>query len=118
MTHLLLLIACILSVEVFIRSNFLSTLDSIYKVTKKVMHVLSQKNISDHWKEKIIPAYALSIMKYSIQIVFIVFLIFSFFIVADLFINDFILFTLSFIGNLELIFFASGYVFMRRSFIK
>ena len=55
MIHLLLLLVCILSVEVFIRLNFLSHLDSILKVTKRVTYVIPNNNISDHWKEKVIP---------------------------------------------------------------
>ena len=68
MIHLLLSLVCILSVEVFIRLNFLSHLDSTLKVTKRVTYLIPKGNISDHWKEKVIPAYALRIMKHSLQI--------------------------------------------------
>ncbi len=118
MTHILLLLVCVLSVEVFIRFNFLSLLDSILKVTKKVIHVISQNNISDHWKEKVVPAYALRIMKYSLQILLILLLILSFFIVVDFFFNDFFALTLSLIGIVESIVFAFGYVYVRKLFIK
>jgi len=118
MIHLLLLLICILSVEVFIRLNFLSLLDSILKVTKKVTYIIPQNNISDHWKEKVVPAYALKIMKYSLQILLILSLILSLFLVADFFINDFLALTLSLIGILESIVFAFGYIYLRKSFIK
>ena len=118
MTHILLLLVCVLSVEVFIRFNFLSLLDSILKVTKKVIYVISQNNISDHWKEKVVPAYALRIMKYSLQILLILLLILSFFIVVDFFFNDFFALTLSLIGIVESIVFAFGYVYVRKLFIK
>jgi len=118
MTHLLLLIVCILSVEVFIRLNFLSYLDSILKVTRKVTYVIPQNNISDHWKEKVVPAYALRMMKYSLQILLILLLILSLFLIADFFFNDFLALTLSLIGIVESLVFAFGYVFLRKSFIK
>jgi hypothetical protein len=118
MIHLFLLLVCILSVEVFIRLNFLSHLDSILKVTKKVTYVIPNNNISDHWKEKVIPAYALSIMKYSLQILLILFLIISLFFIADFFFNDFLAFTFSLIGIIESMVFAFGYVFLRKSLIK
>ena len=118
MIHFLLLLVCILSVEVFIRFNFLSLLDSMLKVTKKVTYVIPQNNISDHWKEKVIPAYALRIMKYSLQILLILLLIMSLFFIADYFFNDFLALTLSLIGILESLVFAFGYVFLRKSFIK
>jgi len=118
MIHLLLSLVCILSVEVFIRLNFLSHLDSILKVTKKVTYVIPQNNISDHWKEKVIPVYALRIMKYSLQILLILLFIMSLFFIADFFLNNFLTFTLSLIGIIESMIFAFGYVFLRKLFIK
>ena len=118
MIHILLLLICVLSVEVFIRLNFLSILDSILKVTRKVTYVIPQDKISDHWKEKVIPAYALRMMKYSLQILLILLLILSLFFVADYFFNDFLALTLSLIGIVESLVFAFGYVFLRKSFIK
>ena len=118
MIHILLLLVCILSVEVFIRFNFLSLLDSILKVTKKVIYVISQNNISDHWKEKVVPAYALRIMKYSLQILLILLVILSLFLIADFFFNDFLTLTLSLFGILESLVFAFGYVYLRKSLIK
>tara|TARA_B110000003_G_scaffold210341_1_gene209298 strand:+ start:308 stop:664 length:357 start_codon:yes stop_codon:yes gene_type:complete len=116
--HLLLSLICILSVEVFIRLNFLSHLDSILKVTKRVTYVIPKSNISDHWKEKVIPAYALRIMKYSLQILLILLLIISLFFIADYFLNDFLALTFSWIGIIESMVFAFGYVYLRKLFIK
>ena len=118
MIHLLLLLVCILSVEVFIRSNFLLLIDSILNVSKRVTYVIPQSKISDHWKEKVIPLYALRIMKYSLKILLILLMIFSFFLVADLFLSDFLTFALSLIGIIESIVFASGSVYLRKLFIK
>ena len=118
MIHLFLILVCILSVEVLIRLNFLSYLDSILRVTKKVADVIPKNNISDHWKEKVIPVYAFSIMKYSLQILLILLLIMSLFFIADLFQNNFLTFTLSLIGIIESMVFAFGYVYLRKSLIK
>ena len=118
MIHLLLSLVCILSVEVFIRLNFLSHLDSILKVTKRVTYVIPKSNISDHWKEKVIPEYALRIMKYSLQIFLMLLLIISLFFIADFFFNDFLVFTFSWIGIIESMVFAFGYVYLRKLLIK
>jgi hypothetical protein len=118
MTHFLIFIVCVLSVELFIRLNFLSHLNSMLKVTKKVTYVISQNKISDHWKEKVIPAYALKIMKYSLQILLILLLIISLFFIIDLLQSNFLAFTFSLIGIAESIVFAFGYVFIRRLYIK
>jgi len=118
MIHLLLLLVCVASIEVFIQSNFLFLLGSMLKIAKKVIYVISQNKISDHWKEKVIPAYALIIMKYSLQIVLILLLILSLFILGDLLLNNFLLFTFSLIGILETIVFALGYLNLGKLFIK
>mgnify|MGYP001303410242 FL=1 len=118
MIHFLLISVCILSVEVFIKLNFLSHLNSILKVIKRVTYVIPKNNISDHWKEMVIPEYALRIMKYSLQILLILLLIMSLFFIADLFYNNFLAFTLSWIGIIESMVFAFGYVYLRKSLIK
>ena len=118
MIHLLLLLVCIVSVEVFIRLNFLSHLDSILKVTKRVTYIIPNNNISDHWKEKVIPAYAFRIMKYSLRILLILLLIMSLFFISNYFFNNFLAFTFSWIGIIESMVFAFGYVFLRKSLIK
>ena len=118
MNHLVLFLICILSVEVFIRSDFLLLLDSIFEVTKKVTHIIPKENISDHWKEKAIPAYALKIMKFSIQILLILLCILSFFFIVDIFLSSFLLYALSLIGIIESIFFALGYVYLRKMLLK
>jgi ABC-type uncharacterized transport system permease subunit len=118
MNHLVLLLACILSIEAFVQFNFPSVLNSILKVIKKVIHVIPQDNISDHWKEKVIPAYALKIMKNSLQILLILFLIMSLFLIADFFFDDLLALTLSLIGVTESMVFAFGYAYLRKSLIK
>jgi hypothetical protein len=118
MIHFVLLLVCVLSVEVFIRSHFLSVLDSTLKVIRKVTYVIPQDNISDHWKEKVIPAYALRMMKYSLQILLILLLLLSLFFVAYYFFNDFLALTLSFFGIIESMVFAFGYAYLRKSLIK
>ena len=118
MTHILLILVCISSVEVFIRLNFLSYLDLILKVTKRVTNIIPQDKISDHWKEKVIPAYALRIMKYSLRILLILLLIMSLFFIVDFFYTDFLAFTFSLIGIIESMVFAFGYVYLRKLFTK
>ena len=118
MFHILILLVCILSIEIFIRLKFLYLLDLLCKVTIKVTRVIPAGNISDHWKERVIPKYALIIMKYSIQMLLILFIIFSLFFIGDYFINDFLKFFLSLVGFIESVVFAFGYVYLRKFFIK
>ena len=114
MNHLVLLLICILSLEIFIRLKFINQLELILKFTKKVSHIIPEKNISDHWKEKVIPVYALKIMKCSFVIIIIIFLITSLFIIFDIFFDNLLIFAISLIGILESIIFALGYLYIRR----
>ena len=114
MNHLILFLIYILSVEIFIRFRFVDQLKLILKVTKKVTHVILQKNISDHWKEKVIPVYAFKIMKFSLKIFFILILVVSLFLIFDIFFNSLLIFTFSLIGILESIIFAFGYLYCRK----
>lgn len=118
MIHILLLIICVFSVEFFIRLKFLTIIDSMIKITKKVINVISSKYISEHWKEKIIPVYALRIMNYSIQLLFIFLITLSPIIIIDFFFNDLLVFIFSFIGIFESLFFSFGYIYIRQSFLK
>ena len=84
--YLYLVIACILSIELFLRLKFMSYVNSIVKNTNKVFRVIISSNISDHWKEKMVPTYAFILLKNSLLILVILFLIilvFSAFIVIS-----------------------------------
>ena len=118
MNHFVLFLACILSIEVFIRFDFLSILDSIFMVSKKVIYVIPNAHISDHWKEKVIPEYALQIMKFSLKVLIILLFILSFFLIGAIFFDNFLMLILSFIGIIESIIFAFIYLFLRKKFIR
>lgn len=118
MFHILLLLVCILSIEIFIRLKFLYFLDLLYKVVVKITHVIPAGNISDHWKERVVPKYAFIIMKRSIQMLLILLLIISLFFIINYIKNDFIKFSLSLVGIIDSICFAFGYLYLRKFFAK
>ena len=114
MNHLILLLICFLSVEIFNRSNYISLIKSLVEVSKKAINIISNKNISDHWKENIIPKYSLQMMKYSLQMLFTLFLIIFIFVIADNLFSGFITFTLSWNGIIESILLAFSYAYIRK----
>jgi len=118
MNHLVLFLVCVLSVEIFVRFNFLAILDSILKATQKVILVIPKDNVSDHWKEKVVPAYALKIMKFSLQLLLILSCILSLFFIVGFFLHKFLLFTLSYMGIIESMFFAFGCLYLRKFIVK
>ena len=109
---------CILSVEIFIRSKFFFLLFSLLNILEKAIHIIPAGNISDHWKERVVLAYALKIMKYCIYMLLITLIIVSLFFVGDYFLKNFLEFTLSFMGIVYSIVFACGYVFLRKFLVK
>ena len=117
MTHFLTLIVCISSVEIFIRSNFTLILASLLKVIRKVINVLAHKNISDHWKERAIPAYALKMMQYSFRMLLILLSILFLFLISNYCFEGFINFSVSLMGIAETVAFAFGHVLLRKFFI-
>ena len=67
MIWLTLVIATILSCELFVRLPLLSTLNKLWQVFEKIWFTLGSRSISDHWKERVLPVYGLRIVSFSIQ---------------------------------------------------
>ena len=118
MNHIILLFICLLSVEIFIRSNYIPLIKSTIKVSKKAISTISNKNISDHWKENIIPKYSLQMMKYSLKILLILFSIIFIFVIVDNLSSGFLAFIFSWNGIIESILISFGYAFIRKLFLN
>ena len=118
MKHLIFLVLCVLSIEIFIRSNYIFLINSLVKVSKKAIYIVLNKNISDHWKEKIITKYSLQMIKNSLQMLLIIFLIFFIFIIADNLFTGILAFTFSLNGIIESILIAFSYAYIRKYMLK
>lgn len=60
MNWLLTIVLCGLLVELTVRLPLLTPLVAIRRSGTRAVHVLTVKNVSDHWKEKAMAAYARS----------------------------------------------------------
>ena len=118
MNHIILFCLCLLSVEIFISSNYIFLVNSTINVTKKAIYIISNKNISDHWKENVIPKYSIQMMKNSLQMLIVLFLITFIFVIADKLFSGFLSFTFSVTGIIESIVIAFSYVYIRKLIIK
>ena len=118
MKHLIFLVLCVLSIEIFIRSNYIFLINSLVKVCKKAIYIVLNKNISDHWKEKIITKYSLQMIKNSLQMLLIIVLIFFIFIIADNLFTGILAFTFSLNGIIESILIAFSYAYIRKLILK
>ena len=118
MNHIVLFSVCLLSIEIFLRSNYITLINSIINVSKKAISIILNKNISDHWKEFILPKYSLQMMKYSMQMLLILFLIIFIFVIADNVFSSLLEYTFSLNGIIESILFAFSYAFIRKQIIR
>lgn len=116
MKHIILLLLCLLIVEISIKFNPIFKLNYSWEIFKKIIYVFRTKNITDNWKEKVIPYYSLEIMKICLN--FFLFFLFIFIILfwTDLFIENFILFIFSILGIIEAFVFSFTYIFIRKLF--
>ena len=114
MNHVILFVLCIVTVEIFISSNYISLINSLIKVSKKAIYTISNKKISDHWKENIIPQYSIQMMKYSLKMLLIFLSVIFVFIIADNSFNGFLKFTLSLNGIIESLLFAFIYAYFKK----
>ena len=107
MNHLLLFVFCILAFEVLKRLHFIDQIKQMVNIFYKVIGIIRNKRISDHWKEIIVPNYALSMMKYSLFIILQLLLLVVIFILISLISNDLITYAVSVYGIIESIAFIS-----------
>ena len=114
LNHIVLMICCIVSVELFVWSNINLIFSSLLAVFEKVIKVIKSNNISDCWKEKTIPIYAASMFKYSIKSFFIIVLILMIFFIPSFLIDSFLRFSISIFGIIESIVFCVVYLKIRK----
>ena len=63
-------IGVVLAIEVFLRTTFRANLNHMLDFMKRSGTTITSSGISDHWKEKVLPHYAVKIFVNSIQLLF------------------------------------------------
>jgi hypothetical protein len=116
--YLYLFVACVLSIELFLRLKFIFFFNSIVKNANKVFRVINSSNISDHWKEKMVPVYAFILLRNSLSILGVlisIILVFFAFIVIS---SKFLTLILSITGVAMSIVISFTYLKLRVLFLK
>jgi len=116
--YVYLIVACIISIELLIRLNLISNVNSVVKISRKVLHIIITSRISDHWKERMVPAYAFILLKNSLLILgilFLIILVFSAFIVLS---SKFLALLLSVTGIATSIVISLTYLKLRVTFFE
>ena len=84
---LFLLLGSIGFVEIFIRLDTLSQIRSLNEIVLRVTTVIRSARISDHWKQRVLPSYALALFKQSLRIFALLLACFSVFFILG-FVSD------------------------------
>lgn len=67
MNLVLLAVAAVIVSEAMLRLPLLATLGTLADVSRKSARLLASKRISDHWKERVLPAYSLRMARSSLS---------------------------------------------------
>jgi hypothetical protein len=111
--HVTIIICCILSIEIFIRFNLNIRLYSVLRISKKVYRIIKSSKVSSHWKEKMVPYYALEIFKISFSMYLILFSIVLIYFLPYIFKISIIEYCLSYKGVIETLFISFIYLKIR-----
>lgn len=114
MNYLILFLIIVLTLEIIIKTNFFDLIKSLLKFTQKAVGIILNKNISDNWKEKIIPKYSLIMMRLSFSLLIILLIIISLIFIAGLLFKDFAFLIFSLQGIIASILFAFGYSYFKK----
>tara|TARA_B110000977_G_scaffold201620_1_gene297279 strand:+ start:1662 stop:2006 length:345 start_codon:yes stop_codon:yes gene_type:complete len=104
---------CIFSIELFVRINALVFVHKMYEKFSSFAKLMSAKHISDHWKEVVIPVYALIIIINALKFLGVLLLIVGMFTGLVLFFTGFFQFAISLSGMLEMLVFSLIYLKIR-----
>lgn len=113
MIHIALFIMSIILIEILLLLDLKGCIYRLMININKAKVIINPK-ISDQWKEKVVPVYAVFIMKYSLKIILILFVMLFFLIMPELLIDGFINYLMTFRGILESIAFILIYSKLRQ----
>ncbi|MDH3588069.1 MAG: hypothetical protein OEQ74_01565 [Gammaproteobacteria bacterium] len=82
MNWIILVACCVFFVEAFVRLRFLQRVGELNALLHKVARTIRSSRISDHWKERVIPRYAITLFLMSIKLFAILLTTMSAFFVA------------------------------------
>ena len=118
MNFLILFILIIISTEIFIKNKYISLIGILFKSLKKTSNIINNRNISDHWKEKVIPKYSLKMIKVSFSMLITFLIILSLFLIVGIFSNEFLEFLMTFKGIVGSVLFSFIYVYFKKFFLN
>jgi len=111
--YFLLPVFCVAAIEIFVRTKALNFIGNMQAKFASFFKIVSSSNVSDHWKERVIPKYALIIIINALKFLAVLGLIVVVFIGFHLLFEEFFQFSISVIGMTEMLVFSALYIKMR-----
>ena len=118
----ILLICSVLTVELLLLCNLFQNIQKLNLIYRKVAYVIGNKRISDHWKEKVIPRYAVRIFGLTSILLLHCVVVFSPIViisgVASFYYVGMYNFIISWIGILYVTTVITVYAVLRKNYVK
>mgnify|MGYP006906936968 CR=1 FL=1 len=118
MNHFYLIFLCCLSIETIYLTNLFGCFKLITFYVRKSFYLITNNNISDHWKELVIPRYSFLIISLSSKILLTFIIIFLSFCFIDNFSSGLFDLIFSLSGFIEVFFVVLLYHFFNRKRFK
>ena len=116
--YFILAIFCVVAIELFLGVDALNFLHKMYKKFSSFANLMSTKYVSDHWKERVVPIYALIIIINALKFLGVLLSIVALFICLVLFSPDFFNFTTSAFGIMGMLLFSFMYFKVRNKLFQ
>ena len=101
---------CICAIEIFIRFDALVFIGKVQQKISRFIWLMSATNVSDHWKERVVPIYAFIILLNTLKLAGLLALIACIFLCIHIVFVDFYQFSFSAYGFFWSFFFSSAYI--------
>jgi hypothetical protein len=114
--HFILAVFIVVTIELFVRINALVFVHKMIEKFSSFAKLMSSNSVSDHWKEKVIPTYALIIIINALKFLGVLLLIAGLFAGLGGIFDGFFQFSISAVGIVEMLLFSLLYLKIRPKF--
>ena len=111
--HLILAVFVVVTIELFVRMDAFGFVQKMVEKFSSFVKLMLSNSISDHWKEKVIPKYALIIIINALKFLGVLLLIVGMFSGLGWIFDGFFKFSISVVGIIEMLIFSLFYLKIR-----
>lgn len=116
--HLVLVVFCVITIEFFIRIDALNFVHKMVEKFASFVKLMSSNSVSDHWKERVIPTYALIIIINALKFLSVLLLVVGLFLGLGWLFDEFFQLSISVVGMVEMLLLSLFYLKIRQKLIR